>query len=61
MFANQRRGTTGLESIIAVALVLLGYVGSTGLLLKTYRAGAPVVTSSGCEVVCRQGVRSAKT
>jgi hypothetical protein len=52
MFANQRRGSIGLESLFAVALVLLGFVSATGLMVKVYRAGGDQVTP--CELVCRQ-------
>jgi hypothetical protein len=53
MFANQRRGSAGMESIVAVALVLLGWIAATGLLLKTYREGGVDSLQDRCEVVCR--------
>lgn len=54
MFQNSRRGNTGLASIIAVALVLLAWVASAGVLVKVYREGASSPTAAACEVVCRQ-------
>lgn len=59
MFANQRRGSIGLESLFAVALVLLGFFSAAGLMVKVYRAGGDHVTP--CEVVCRQSTPLAKT
>jgi hypothetical protein len=55
MFQNQRRGTAGLGSIGGVALVMVAWLISTGVLVKAYREGpvyrAPVGTS--CELVCQ--------
>ena len=48
LFVHQRRGAV---SIGAVALVLVGALATTGLLLKTYRDG--VFVDAGCQVVCR--------
>ncbi len=58
MFANQRRGSVGLENLFAVALVLLGFVSATGLMVKVYRAGGE--QPSPCELVCRQATGAAK-
>jgi hypothetical protein len=53
MFSNQRRGTVGLGGLAAVALVLLGFLASAGLLAKTYREGG-LDPHPACEVVCRE-------
>jgi hypothetical protein len=58
MFANQRRGSTGTESIVAVALVLLAWLAGTGLLVKTYSEGGTGADQDRCEVVCRGGARA---
>jgi hypothetical protein len=60
MFSNQRRGSAGLGGIVGVALVVLGFLGSTGLLVKTYRDGGVNRTPAGCEVVCRQAAGTVK-
>jgi hypothetical protein len=54
MFSNQRRGSSGLGSIIGVALVLAGFLGSAGLLAKVYRDGGVLQGAAGCELVCNQ-------
>ncbi|MDP2273374.1 MAG: universal stress protein [Archangium sp.] len=48
LFVHQRRGALSLG---AVALVLVGALATTGLLVKTYRDG--VFEEAGCQVVCR--------
>lgn len=54
MFTNQRRGTAGLGSIGAVALVLAGWLLTTGFLVKVYREGGASRLPEGgtCQVVC---------
>jgi|GEM_PF-3914111 hypothetical protein len=61
MFANQRRGSAGLGSIGAVALVMVGWLVSTGLLVKVYRDGGASsgMTQGGtCQIVCAGGVKA---
>jgi hypothetical protein len=58
MFANQRRGSTGMGSILAVALVLAGWIAGTGLLVKTYSEGGRTEAQDRCEVVCRGASRA---
>ncbi|MFZ5443758.1 MAG: hypothetical protein ACOZQL_27380 [Myxococcota bacterium] len=55
MFTNQRRGTAGLGSITAVALVLAGWLVSTGIFMKVYRDGGLSKMPEGgtCQVVCQ--------
>ena len=53
MFANQRRGSAGMESLFAVALVLVGWIVGTGLLVKVYQDGGSGPEQDRCEVVCR--------
>lgn len=57
MFANQRRGSAGLGSIGAVALVLAGWLITTGFLVKVYRDGGLSQLPEGgtCQVVCSSG------
>jgi hypothetical protein len=54
MFANQRRGTAGLGSIGAVALVLVGWLVATGVFVKVYQEGGTpsFIESPNCQVVC---------
>lgn len=54
MFANQRRGSAGLGSIGAVAVVMVAWLISTGVLVKAYREGAAsrIPSGSTCELVC---------
>lgn len=57
MFANQRRGTAGLGSISGVALVMVAWLISTGVMVKVYRdggvSGASLPNNSNCELVCQ--------
>ena len=54
MFQNQRRGMAGLGSIGGVAMVMVAWLLSTGVMVKAWREGAisraPAGTS--CQVVC---------
>lgn len=59
MFANQRRGSAGLGAIVGVGLVLLGWLASTGLLVKVYSDGGLTRGGAPCEVVCRSPETSA--
>jgi hypothetical protein len=62
MFANQRRGTAGLGSITAVALVAVAWLIGTGVMIKTYREGpASLMPADGtCEVVCQGAAKLKK-
>ena len=55
MFANQRRGSTGMGSLVAVAVVLVAWLAGTGLLVKVYQQGGSESLPDRCEVVCRGG------
>ncbi len=57
MFANQRRGSAGLGSIAAVALVMATWFVGTGVLVQVYRHGGVTLMPSGgtCQVVCHPG------
>lgn len=55
MFANQR-GTTGLGSIMGVAVVMALSLFGTAMMVKVYRdGGASQLPSNTCTVVCPQG------
>lgn len=58
MFANQRRGSAGLGSIGAVAAVMVLWLISTGVLVKSYREGglSRLPEGSTCQMVCQGGV-----
>ncbi len=58
MFSNQRRGSTGMGSLVAVALVLLGWIAGTGLLVKVYQDGGSEEAQDRCEVVCRGAAKA---
>ena len=53
MFANQRRGTAGLGSITAVALVAIGWLVGTGVMVEAYRDGVASVVPAQCQRVCQ--------
>lgn len=57
MFANQRRGTAGLGSLTGVALVLVAWLISTGVMIKVYQEGGTstgwLAPDSNCELVCQ--------
>lgn len=54
MFRNARRGSTGLGALIAVAVVIAGYLGTAGLMWKSYRDAGATDTVQRCEVACAQ-------
>lgn len=53
MFTNTRKNP-GLAGLLAVALVIAGYVAGAGLVVKTYveAGGAPAAAAEQCQVVC---------
>jgi hypothetical protein len=53
MFANQRSSRDGLWPLLAVAMVLSGWLISAGLMLKSYRDGGALELRNQCELVCR--------
>ena len=55
MFASQRSGSDAVWPLLAVALVLSGWLAGTGLLLKAYRDGGVAELRNQCELVCRGG------
>lgn len=60
MFANQRRGTAGLGSIGGVAAVLVAWLITTGVMVKTYSEGGSLPSmpdGSTCKLVCQPGVK----
>lgn len=60
MFANQR-GTTGLGSILGVALVMALSLFGTAMMVKVYRdGGASQLPENSCTVVCPPGASKAR-
>jgi len=45
-------------SLVAVALVLAGWLVGTGLLVKVYQEGGTELPQDGCEVVCRGAAKA---
>ena len=54
MFRNARRGSSGLGALVAVAVIIAGYLGTAGLMWKSYRDGgtADTVQVERCELAC---------
>ena len=53
MFLSHRRGRAGLGAIVAVGLVLGGWLAWTAVMVKAYRDGGKAGADRQCEVVCR--------
>lgn len=57
MFANQRRGTAGLGSIAAVAVIAFAWLFGAGLMVKTYGEGTAIAglsSAANCALVCER-------
>ena len=58
MFSSHRRGSAGLGAIVAVGVVLGGWLAGTALMVKAYRDGGAADVDRQCEVVCRGSDKS---
>ena len=54
MFANQRRGSAGLGSIAAVAAVIVVWLLSTGVMVRSWQEGGHFKDpGTTCQLVCQ--------
>lgn len=60
MFASQRDPAAGRGALWGVALLMVAWVVTTGVMWKAYRDGSASAPESRCELVCRPTVPTPK-